>query len=87
MSNLIINLCFKALSQAEKGPFSMSLSVENALFVSAPCLFKILAGALAHYNGTLCLPVSSADNLGNSLDPDQARRFVGPDQGPNCLTF
>ena len=23
--------------------------------------------------------------VSNSLDPDQARRFVGPDQGPNCL--
>ena len=21
----------------------------------------------------------------NSLDPDQARRIVGPDLGPNCL--
>ena len=21
----------------------------------------------------------------NSLEPDQARRFVGPDLGPNCL--
>ena len=21
----------------------------------------------------------------NSLDPDQVRRFVGPDLGPNCL--
>ena len=21
----------------------------------------------------------------NSLDPDQARRFLGPDQGQNCL--
>ena len=21
----------------------------------------------------------------NSLDPDQARHFVGPDPGPNCL--
>ena len=21
----------------------------------------------------------------NSLDPDQARQFVGPDLGPNCL--
>ena len=21
----------------------------------------------------------------NSLDPDQARRLVGPDMGPNCL--
>ena len=23
----------------------------------------------------------------NSLDPDQARRFVGPDLGPNCLQW
>ena len=23
--------------------------------------------------------------MANSLDPDQARRFVGPDLGPNCL--
>ena len=23
--------------------------------------------------------------MSNSLDPDQARRFVGPDHGPNCL--
>ena len=37
---------------------------------------------------TLCQPVSSADNLGKQLDPDQARRFiVGPDQDLNCLTF
>ena len=24
--------------------------------------------------------------MSNSLDPDQARRFVGPDLGPNCLS-
>ena len=23
--------------------------------------------------------------MSNRLDPDQARRFVGPDLGPNCL--
>ena len=23
--------------------------------------------------------------MSNSLDPDQARRLVGPDLGPNCL--
>ena len=23
--------------------------------------------------------------MSNSLDPDQARQFVGPDHGPNCL--
>ena len=24
-------------------------------------------------------------SVSNSLDPDQARHFVGPDLGPNCL--
>ena len=24
--------------------------------------------------------------MANSWDPDQARRFVGPDLGPNCLS-
>ena len=23
--------------------------------------------------------------MSNSLDPDQARQFIEPDQGPNCL--
>ena len=23
--------------------------------------------------------------MSNSLDPDQARHYVGPDLGPNCL--
>ena len=32
-------------------------------------------------------PVSSADNLGKQFGPDQARQIVGPNQGPNCLTF
>ena len=32
---------------------------------------------------TLCLPVSSADNLGKQFGP----RSGPPDQGPNCLTF
>ena len=35
---------------------------------------------------TLCLPVlvSPAENLGKQFGP---RYIVGPDQGPNCLTF
>ena len=36
---------------------------------------------------TLCLLVSSADNLSNRLDTDQARQDVGPDLDPNCLTL
>ena len=27
----------------------------------------------------------NATSVTNSFDPDQARRFVGPDLGPNCL--
>ena len=33
------------------------------------------------------LLVSSADNFASSLDPDQARQFVGPDQDQNSLTL
>ena len=34
---------------------------------------------------TLCLPVSSAGNFANSLDPDQARQNVGHDLGPKLF--
>ena len=30
---------------------------------------------------------SSADNLSNSLDPNQDRKIVGPDLDPNRLTL
>ena len=36
---------------------------------------------------TLCLLVSSADSIANSLSLDQARQNVGPDLDPNCLTL
>ena len=39
---------------------------------------------------TPCLPVTSADNFGKQFGPRSGptnRRVVGPDQGPNCLTF
>ena len=29
--------------------------------------------------------LSRKSSVSNSLDPDQARLFVGPDLGPNCL--
>ena len=35
---------------------------------------------------TLCiLDFFNTFRVSNSLDPDQARHFVGPDLGPNCL--
>ena len=30
-------------------------------------------------------PVQTLIRVSNSMDPDQARRFVGPDLGTNCL--
>ena len=39
------------------------------------------------YLPTLCLIVWSADNFCKSLEPDPARRNVGPDLNPNCLTL
>ena len=47
----------------------------------------LLSAFLALYMLSLCLPVANADNLCKQYGPDQDRRFVGPDQGPNCLTF
>ena len=29
--------------------------------------------------------LSGISSMSNSLDPDQARHFVGPELGPNCL--
>ena len=29
--------------------------------------------------------LSGIPSVSNSLDPDQARHFVGPDMDPNCL--
>ena len=31
--------------------------------------------------------ISGISPVSNSLDPDQARHFVGPDLGPNCLQW
>ena len=41
----------------------------------------------SNQNLTLCLLVSSADNLCISLDPDQAHQNVKPGMDPNCLTL
>ena len=45
---------------------------------------------IAHYSFTLyyCATFNSLDatiRMSNSLDPDQAQHFVGPDLGPNFL--
>ena len=42
-----------------------------------------------YFHLSLCLLVSPADliTFANSLDPDEARRFDGPDLDPHCLTL
>ena len=32
-----------------------------------------------------CIDIFSMIRVANSLDPEQARHFVGPGLGPNCL--
>ena len=46
---------------------------------------------MIYFQNQLVVIFSEKKSFGNisrvstSLDPDLARRFVGPDQGPNCL--
>ena len=39
----------------------------------------------AIFNSLNTVFFSNAIRVSNSLDPDQARHFVGSDLGPNCL--
>ena len=55
---------------------------------------KVLRSLSATTEGLCLIRISSfvyqcrlLITLANSLDPDQARRIVGLDQGPNGLTF
>ena len=40
---------------------------------------------LCHICTLWMLDLFNTIRVSNSLDPDQARHFVGPDLGPNCL--
>ena len=50
-------------------------------------LFCMLFRHLLIYLKKIFFENSSRNTIrvSNSLDPDQARHFVGPDLGPNCL--
>ena len=50
--------------------------IMQAFFVVSCFIFKIDFSEYCFRNTT---------SVSNSLDPDQGRRFVGPDLGPNCL--
>ena len=50
---------------------------QNELFRRLLILFKINFSIISLRNTII--------RVSNSLDPDQARHFVGPDLDPNCL--
>ena len=58
-----------------------------------PFASKIVDWLHLKVQSKLALPVSMSEDseekkkerVSNSLDPDQAQNFVGPDVGPNCL--
>ena len=58
-----------------------------------PFATKIVEWLQLKVQSKLALPVSMSEDseekkkerVSNSLDPDQAQNFVGPDVGPNCL--
>ena len=58
-----------------------------------PFATKIVEWLQLKVQSKLALPASMSEDseekkkerVSNSLDPDQAQNFVGPDLGPNCL--
>ena len=52
---------------------------QNVVHASTSCF---VFTSLPAWGDFCCLLIT----FENSLDPDQARHFVGPDLGPNCLT-
>ena len=71
---------------------AVDASAYNVCIVSA---LLTLCGMLGSYVFVVCCIFSKSNFLknsfsitirvSNSLDPDQTRLLVGPDQGPNCL--
>ena len=50
------------------------------------CFFRLFCRLLKFFKMIfLKNSFRNTTRMSNSLDPDQARRFVGPDLGPNCL--
>ena len=47
--------------------------------------FAIFGCRLLIFRNQLSKIISGMPSVSNSLDPDQARNYVGPDQGSNCL--
>ena len=55
----------------------LAMEIFHNFLLSAIFFFKINYFKKKKNRNTIIVP--------NSLDPDQARHFVGPDLGPNCL--
>ena len=63
------------------------LPVENRLILSMQGNFSCFFCRLLIFSKSTFLKNSFRNTIRvlNSLDPDQARHFAGPDLGPNCL--
>ena len=68
------------------------LHICEKVYINQLLDFRILLFVLFFFHTLLLchsllfeLDVFNTIQVSNSLDPDQARHFVGPDLGPNCL--
>ena len=52
---------------------------------SLPSAFFLLTAYFFTKSTFLKISFRNINMVSNSLDPDQARHFVGPDLGPNCF--
>ena len=66
-------------------PYISSSINDIQLFASWVILHAFLSSADFFQNQLLREILSQIPSVSNCLDPDQARHFVGPDLGPNCL--
>ena len=61
----------------------------HLLFTASDNLLRKLVGSQSQGESILTIKQQKQDDVitfANNLDPDQARRNVGPDLDPNCLT-
>ena len=65
----------------EKSPHTIDSSLTHCIQGNCSCFFLSSVNFLQNYLSSFKNTIRTS----NSLDPDQARRYVWPDLGPNCL--
>ena len=84
IKRLDINLCI-ATSASNRSKWhhllnSKKIIIKTLIKYGAFCYLQICLQQITFQN-----IISGMESLSNSLDPDQAKVFVWPDQGPKCL--